>query len=144
MPAFETLAVMMVEPGCWAVATPFWSMVTMQAVCGVILQVTDLAADVVLAGAGAGVDAGGELAGGALREAGVGRSAGRRRAGGAAAVCGDGAAMALAVVVVAAGLQLEAGSVVQSVDGCAEHDAGDDGVDDRRGWGCWWRRRRWR
>ena len=35
LPALERFAVMMVDPGACAVATPFWSMVTMDAVCGV-------------------------------------------------------------------------------------------------------------
>jgi len=34
LPAFEIFAVITVEPGCCAVATPFSSMVTMEAVCG--------------------------------------------------------------------------------------------------------------
>ena len=33
LPAFEIFAVITVEPGCWAVATPFSSMVTTEAVC---------------------------------------------------------------------------------------------------------------
>ncbi len=35
LPAFEIFAVMTVDPGCCAVATPFWSIETTEAVCGV-------------------------------------------------------------------------------------------------------------
>ena len=34
LPAFAIFAVMTVEPGCCAVATPFWSIVTIEVVCG--------------------------------------------------------------------------------------------------------------
>ena len=34
LPALEMFAVMTVEPGCCAVATPFWSMETIEADCG--------------------------------------------------------------------------------------------------------------
>ena len=33
LPAFEIFAVMTVDPGCCAVATPFWSIVTTDGVC---------------------------------------------------------------------------------------------------------------
>jgi hypothetical protein len=33
LPAFEIFAVITVDPGCCAVATPFWSIVTIDAVC---------------------------------------------------------------------------------------------------------------
>ena len=35
LPAFEIFAVITVDPGCCAVATPFWSIVTIEAVCAV-------------------------------------------------------------------------------------------------------------
>ena len=35
LPAFEIFAVITVDPGCCAVATPFWSIVTIEEVCGV-------------------------------------------------------------------------------------------------------------
>ena len=38
LPAFEMLAVITVEPGCCAVATPFSSIVTIELVCGVKLR----------------------------------------------------------------------------------------------------------
>jgi hypothetical protein len=34
LPAFAIFAVITVDPGCCAVATPFWSMVTIELVCG--------------------------------------------------------------------------------------------------------------
>ena len=33
LPAFEMSAVITVDPGCCAVATPFWSIVTTEGVC---------------------------------------------------------------------------------------------------------------
>ena len=33
LPAFEIFAVITVDPGCCAVATPFWSIVTMELLC---------------------------------------------------------------------------------------------------------------
>jgi hypothetical protein len=33
LPAFDIFAVMTVDPGCCAVATPFWSIVTTDGVC---------------------------------------------------------------------------------------------------------------